>query len=395
MIYLAAYLVWGALAIVGYIYIGYPISLWLLSRIRRREVRQENIFPSVTLIISAFNEMRSIEAKLKNSLTLDYPENLLHILVVSDASTDETDRIVERYVGKQVSLLRMPERRGKTASLNVALQQVRSEIVVFSDANILYQEDALRYLTRNFADPIVGCVTGNSCYRDTHASGAHEQENSYWGYERFIRVMESQIGSTVGGDGAIFAIRRELYTPLSPEAINDLVIPLQIVARGYRAIFERQAVGYEPSTGHFAGEFRRKRRIVNRSWRGVMSVRTVLDPRRVGLFAWQVWFHKVLRWLVLPFMVLAVVGCIVASPLSPLYQLGAWGALVSLLAAGVGALVPERSGPFARLVHGAFYFYLVNTAAILGIVTALRGRVETIWTPERNEGHVPLVNSRL
>lgn len=383
MSYLAAGIVWGALAVVGYVYIGYPILLWLLSYLQRRTVQQEMIFPSVTLIISAFNEAHSIESKLKNSLALDYPEDLLHILVVSDASTDETDRIVQRHEGKRVSLLRMSERRGKTVGLNAALEQVQSEIVVFSDANILYQEDVLRCLVRNFADATVGCVTGNSCYRDTHSSAAHEQENVYWGYERFIRTLESQIGSTVGGDGAIFAIRRELYKPLPPDAINDLVIPLQIVTQGYRAVFELQAVGYEPSAGHFAGEFRRKRRIVNRSWRGVMSVRTVLNPWQVGLFAWQVWSHKLLRWLVLPFVALAIIGCIVASPLSRLYQFGAWGALASLLIAAVGSRLSGHTGIGAKAAQTIFYFYLVNVAAVLGIVMAICGRVETLWTPER------------
>lgn len=393
MMYLAVCIVWGALAVVGYIYIGYPVALWLLSHIRRRAVRREMIAPSVTLIISAFNEARSIGAKLDNSLALDYPEDLLHVLVVSDASTDETDAIVRKYAGKQVSLLRMQERWGKTAGLNAAMLSVRSEIVVFSDANILYQNDTIRSLVRNFADPTVGCVTGNSCYSDAQSSAAHEQESTYWEYERFIRTLESRIGSTVGGDGAIFAIRRELYKPLPPEAINDLVIPLQIVAKGYRAVFEPYAIGYEPSAGNFTSEFRRKRRIVNRSWRGVLSVPEVLDPRRTGLFAWQVWSHKVLRWLVLPLILMIGIGCFIVSSQSLVYQVGAVGFVASLLAAGVGALVYECSGPLARLAQGAFYFYLVNTAAIFGIAMALMGRVETVWTPERNEGGLPSVNS--
>ena len=383
MMYLAAWMVWGALAVVGYVYAGYPLTLWLLSRIRHCAVRQEMIFPSVTLIISAFNEERSISAKLENSLALDYPEDLLQILVVSDASTDETDRIVQQYGGKRVSLLRMPERRGKTVGLNAAMQRVQSEVVVFSDANILYQRDAIRRLVRNFADPMVGCVTGNSCYSDAQPSAAHEQENAYWGYERFIRTLESKIGSTVGGDGAIFAIRRKLYTPLLPEAINDLVVPFQIVARGHRAIFEPQAIGYERSAGNFAGEFRRKRRIVNRSWRGLMSVSEVLDPRRVGLFAWQVWSHKVLRWLVLPIVSVAAVGCIIAFPLGLIYRVGTFGFIASVVIAGIGGISQDRVGRLMGFAHGLFYFYMVNLAAFLGVVMALFGRVEVLWTPER------------
>jgi hypothetical protein len=176
-----------------------------------------------------------------------------------------------------------------------------------------------------------------------------------------------------------------LFTPLSPEAINDLVIPLQIVLKGYRAVFEPAAIGYEPSAGTFRGEFRRKRRIVNRSWHGVMSVSEVLAPRCVGFFAWQVWSHKVFRWLVLPLVLMTAVGCVVAYPLSWVYQLGTWGFVCSLVIAGIGALVPERIGRLAQVAHGMLYFYLVNLAAVLGIAMATAGQVEMLWTPERGE----------
>jgi hypothetical protein len=187
----------------------------------------------------------------------------------------------------------------------------------------------------------------------------------------------------VVGAGAIFAIRRELYTPLPPEAINDLVVPLQIVALGYRAVFDPAAVGIEPTAGNFAGEFRRKRRIVNRSWHGVMSVSEVLNPGRLGWFAWQVWSHKVLRWLVLPLLLLAAVGCFIAAPMGLQYRLGVWGFMVSLAIAGIGAFVPARFGKAAWLLHAAWYFYMVNLAAVIGMTMALAGRVEMLWTPER------------
>jgi cellulose synthase/poly-beta-1,6-N-acetylglucosamine synthase-like glycosyltransferase len=263
------------------------------------------------------------------------------------------------------------------------VRAARGEIIVFSDANIFYQRDTIRRLVRNFADAEVGCVTGDSRYVDSEPTEAYAQENAYWGYERFIRSMESRLGSTVGGDGAIFAIRRELYAPLPAEAINDLVVPLRIVSQGYRAVFEPAAIGIEPTSGDFGGEFRRKRRIVNRSWHGVMSVSEVLNPGRVCWFAWQVWSHKILRWLVLPVILLGVGGCFIALPLGLHYRIGAWGFVASLVLAGFGALAPARWGRVATLLHAAWYFYLVNLAAVLGIAMALVGRVEMIWTPER------------
>jgi cellulose synthase/poly-beta-1,6-N-acetylglucosamine synthase-like glycosyltransferase len=383
MTYAATVVVWSVLATVGYVYLGYPVVLWIMARLRTRAIVQADITPSVTLLISAFNEAATIRQKITNSLALDYPADCLEIMVVSDASTDDTDGIVTRFAKRGVVLVRQPERHGKTVGLNAALRVARGDIMVFSDANILYQKDAIRCLVRNFADPAVGCVTGDSRYVDSRQSAAHVQEDTYWGYERMVRSLESQIGSTVGGDGAIFAIRRELYTPLPAEAINDLVTPLQIVARGYRAVFEPAAVGYEPSAGNFRREFRRKRRIVNRSWRGVMHVPEVLNLWRVGVFAWQVWSHKVLRWLVLPLVMAAAISCFIAFPLGLGYQLGALGFVISLVAAGIGAVVPDRLGRLARLAQGVWYFYLVNLAAILGIAMALVGRVEAVWTPER------------
>jgi cellulose synthase/poly-beta-1,6-N-acetylglucosamine synthase-like glycosyltransferase len=380
---IAAIVVWGAALFVVYVYAGYPILLWIITRFLRRPIHREEITPAVTLLISAYNEARVIGSKLENALALEYPSERLEIIVVSDASTDGTDAIVELLAERGVKLLRMSERRGKTMGLNAAMRQACGEIIVFSDANILYQKDVIRQLVQNFADPNVGCVTGNSCYAENSDSAAHVQENNYWQYEQTIRSLESELGSTVGGDGAIFAIRRDLYTLLEADAINDLVIPLQIVARGYRAIFEPMAIGFEPSAGDFASEFRRKRRIVNRSWRGVRSVPQVLDPRAVGIFAWQAWSHKVLRWLVLPMVSAAAVGCFVAYPAGLIYRIGAMGFLASVVIAVIGGLPGSSLGRLTRLTQALFYFYMVNLAAFFGIVMAIFGRVEVVWTPER------------
>jgi len=356
----AAVVAWIMLASVAYVYAGYPALLWLVTRVSSHPVRRAWITPPVTLVISAFNEAAIIGKKIENCLALDYPADRLEIIVVSDASTDATDAIVKSF--------------GDRAS---------NEIVAFSDANILYTRTAIRCLVRGFADPRVGCVTGDSRYVSAASTAAHIQESSYWSYEREVRDMESRLGSTVGGDGAIFAIRRHLYTPLAPEAINDLVTPLQIVARGFRAVFEPEAVGYESSAGSFGAEFRRKRRIVTRSWRGVMSVPGVLNPWRTGVFALQVWSHKVLRWLVLPLVVVAVVASSLALPLGLFYQAIVLGFVGSLGLAVIGAALGNRLGRLAQLTHAALYFYIVNCAAVLGIAMAMAGRADIIWASHR------------
>ncbi len=380
---IGAFVAWTAFGLILYVYVGYPALLYAASRWFHRPVRQGDVTPPVTLLISAYNEAGVIKDKLENSLALDYPKDRLEILVISDASTDETDQIVQSFASQGVRLLRMPARGGKTMGLNAACRIAKGDLLLFSDANILYRPDAVRRLVRNFADPSVGCVTGDSRYLEEVDTAAHIQENAYWGYERMIRTMESQLGSTVGGDGAIFAIRKELFRPLPPEAINDLVIPLQIVAAGFRAVFEPTAIGIEPSAGDFHKEFRRKKRIVNRSWRGVMRVSGVLHPLRMGVFAWQVWSHKVLRWLTLPLVGAAAAGCFLAAERGWVYQLGASGFVGSLCLAVVGSVLPARGGWWVRLAQGMFYFYLVNVAALLGIIKALSGRVEMVWAPER------------
>jgi cellulose synthase/poly-beta-1,6-N-acetylglucosamine synthase-like glycosyltransferase len=378
-----AVVAWAAALIVGYVYVGYPILMGLLGWLMPKPIRQAGIEPTVTLLISAFNEAHIISEKLTNALNLDYPKSKMEILVISDASTDRTDQIVQSFSDQGVSLLRMEERGGKTLGLNAAMKVAKGDIVIFSDANIMYRIDTIRQLVQNFADSSVGCATGDSQYVDDPHSAAHAQENSYWGYERFIRSMESLVGRPVGGDGAIFAIRRVLYQPLSAETINDLVVPLQIVVKGYRAVFEPTAIGLEPSAGDFQKEFRRKRRIVNRSWRGVMSVSGILNPFCVGMFAWQVWSHKVLRWLVLPFLLIGFVGCLSAYELGSVYRIGVWGGIASILVAAAGPFLPASLGGVSKLIQTVFYFYLVNLAAILGVTKALGGRVDRIWAPER------------
>lgn len=380
---LVEFFTWTAIGLMAYVFVGYPGLLWLFSKLRPRPLMRQDVTPSVTLLISAFNEAHVIGRKIENALALDYPRDRLEIMVISDASSDATDEIVGSYAGRGVVLHRMSQRGGKTLGLNAGVGRARSEILVFSDANIIYRPDALRKLVRNFADPSVGCVTGDSRYEESAQSAAHQEEDTYWGYERFIRACESRIGSTVGGDGAIFAIRRALYRPLAHDAINDLVIPLRIVLEGHRAVFEPEAIGVEPSAGSFKREFRRKRRIVNRSWRGVMGLRGVLSPLRSGLFAWQVWSHKVLRWLILPMVIVAGLGCAIAYEQGLIYRLGTWGFAASIALAAIGAVLPERFTRVGRLAHIFYYFYLVNIAAMLGIASATAGKVDAVWAPER------------
>ena len=262
-----------------YTYLGYPLLLGLLARVfARPHVKDEDYRPAITLIISAYNEETVLRDKLHNTLELDYPRDKFRVMVVSDGSTDATDAIVEEFADQGVLLVRPEKRQGKTAGLNLALEQVDGDIVVFSDANAIYDRNVLRKLARNFADPQVGYAVGHARYQMDEQTAAGASEGSYWNFEVRLKQWESDFASVVGGDGAIYAIRTSLWEPLQKTDINDFVNPLQIVAKGYRGIFDAEAWCSEQPAGEFSKEFGRKVRIVNRSFNGLLRVPQVLPP---------------------------------------------------------------------------------------------------------------------
>lgn len=367
-----------------WVYMGYPFVLLLLTRFTRGEsVQHRAITPSVTLIISAYNEARVIRSKIENSLALDYPHECLEVIVVSDCSVDDTDAIVREYADRRVRLLRLSKRSGKTVGLNTAVPQAKGEIIIFSDANAMYHRQVIRHLVRNFADPAVGCVTGESRYEvEENAADSTASENLYWRYELALKKMETQVGSLVGGDGAIYAIRKGLFRPMRPEDLSDFVNPLQIVAQGYRNVYEAEAFSQEQGAESFEKEFRRKVRIVNRAWRGLWRVRQVLNPFRFGFYAVQVISHKLLRWLVPVFMA----GALIAN--FSLLHLGKLQQTIFILQIGFYALAfigwrQSQRPSIAKLFYVPFYFCMVNFASLLGILSNFRGEKFAVWNTIR------------
>ena len=376
-----AVLFWTLTALVVYVYAGYPLLLAVVGAIRARPTARGEIEPSVTLLISAFNEADVIAEKLQNSLNLDYPADRLQILVISDASDDNTDAIVTGFAPQRVELLRMADRGGKTLGLNAAVPRARGDIIVFSDANAMYARDVLRKLAANFADPAVGAVVGESTYTKPEVE-SERTEGLYWQYETAIKRLESQIGSVVGGDGAIYAIRRTLYEPMRADALSDFVNPLQIVRGGHRCVYEPLARSYESAAKDFQREFRRKVRIVNRAWRALMTMRPLLNPFRYGFFAIELISHKLLRWLVPLLLVGVFVTNLFLLGTAPIYML----ALVAQLALYALALVGyalRRRERMPAILSVPYYFCLVNVASALGIFEAYRGKTYATWSTAR------------
>src|SRR5882762_1396897 len=246
MTWVLTFFFWLASFLVVYPYLIYPLLLRLLARLspaRGEPAQTRAETPRVTLIISAFNEEAALGRKLENALALDFPANRLEIIVASDASSDRTDQIVREVSAGEprVKLVRQEERRGKSAALNRAVAAASGEIIVFSDANAMYGQDAIRRLVQDFADPKVGYVVGAALYYDAQGVRAGESEGVYWKLELFLKRLESQFYSVVGGDGAIYAIRRHLFWDLKDDDISDFVNPLQIIAAGYRGLFNRKS----------------------------------------------------------------------------------------------------------------------------------------------------------
>jgi cellulose synthase/poly-beta-1,6-N-acetylglucosamine synthase-like glycosyltransferase len=375
-------LFWLAASLILYVYVGYPLLLAMVHSLSggRRTVTSD-YEPSITLIVSAYNEADVIGAKLDNSLSLQYPSELLEVLVVSDCSSDATDSVVRAHPDPRIRLLRMPQRGGKTVGLNAAVNEARGDILVFSDANAMYVSDALLMLARNFADPNVGAVIGESTYSDATA-GADAEESLYWRYEVMIKRLESSLGSTVGGDGAIYAIRKSLYKPMRADALSDFVNPLQIVASGFRCIYEPRARSIEKAAGDFDREFRRKVRIVNRAWRATMSSKSLLNPLRFGVFSWQFASHKLLRWLVPLFLVVCLLANVALVGDHVLYRatLVVQGVLYALAAIGY---VLRGQPKLPRVIAIPCYFVMVNIASARGIIEAYLGKTYTTWATAR------------
>lgn len=365
-----------------YNYLLYPVGIILLARLRGGKAANgkdivNSALPSVTLIIAAYNEERVIEAKIRNSLESDYPRKHLHILVVSDGSTDATPQIVQRFQDEGVQSLHEPGRRGKTAALNRAVACATSEIVVFSDANNMFEKNALRELVRHFSDPRIGGVCGLKQIYDSPERESSQGDSLYWKYESAIKESESRLGSITNADGEIFAIRRDLYEPVEETVINDdAEITLLLARKGYRVLYERRAVSHEHASISIEDDFHVKVRMVSGGFQTVARHWAfLLLPR--SWFAFCFLSHKLLRWLAPVFMILIAVSSLwlISKPFF-LGMVILQGIFYSL--ALIGWLAREGLGR-NTVFYVPFYLCAMNLAALRGLWRFLAGTQTTQW----------------
>ncbi len=373
----------GALALVAYTYVLFPLLVVARARWRPRPPRTADIAPPVSVIVAAHDEAAQIGDRLANLRALDYPPERLEVVVASDGSTDGTDAIARERAWPGVRVLALP-RVGKAAALEAAVAAATGEVLVFTDANTAFAPDAVRRLVRPLADPAVGGVAGDQRYRKAaalHAAGTGEA--GYWSVDRWLKRLESDAGSTISATGAIYAIRRPLFQGVPAGVTDDFAVSTSVIAQGYRLVFAPDAVAYEPVAAGSGLEFGRKVRIMTRGLRGVWERRALLDPRRHGFYALQLLSHKVLRRLqVFPLLVVAVTGPLLWSA-GWLYRAVTVAEVVGLTLAMIGAAGRDGAVGRRKLFSWPFYFCMVNLAALAAVSNLLRGTRIERWEPRR------------
>ena len=387
---IALILFWVAAFLIVYTYIGFPLGIVLRGLLWGRPYKHEELTipPSVSIVISAYNEAKSIAAKLDNILSMEYPRDRLEVVIASDGSTDGTDAIVERYKDHGVKLLSLP-RVGKAAALNAAVNACSGEILVFSDANSMYKADAIQKLVRPFADPKVGGVAGNQIYKTEVSGGSSSDgERAYWNFDRTLKQFQGKSGNTLAATGAIYAIRRTLFRPIPDGVSDDFVTSTSVIVQGYRLVFAPDAVAYEPVASTSQVEFGRKVRVIVRSWKAFIYMRELLNPFRYKFYAIQLFSHKILRYLVVfPLLLLFLVSPFLWKA-GFIYQIATVGQVAFYSCAVVGYLLNRTRFARKKIFTIPFYFCMVNAASLIAIINVLRGQQIKHWEPQRQGGSV-------
>jgi len=375
---------WLATAAVACSYAVFPAVVAVRGLLFRRPHREADVTPTVSVIVAAHNEAGVIERKVRSVLDQDYPPDRLSVLVASDGSDDGTPAAVAALGSPKVRVLDLP-RVGKAAALQAAADVADGEILVFSDANSILAQDAVRRLVRSFADPAVGGVAGNQVYvkdDDPHAIAVGER--SYWDFDRFLKQAQTRAGNITQGTGALYALRRSLFRPIPADVNDDFFESLAVVAAGRRLVFAADAVAYERVAATRTLEYGRRVRIMTRGLRCVFAVPGVLDPRRTGFYAVQLFAHKVLmRVMAVPLAAVALTS-VLLWPRGLVYRIAAIGqaAFYALAAAGL-ALAGRPAGHRPWLALPA-YFSMIQLASLHATWNLLTGRSYVTWRTERD-----------
>lgn len=374
---------WVDLIIIFYIYAGYCVLLFILAMKNNSVKKSKDYQPDVTILISAYNEASCIAGTLENKFELDYPKSKLEIIVVSDESTDMTDEIVKKVADSSeipVKLVRQIPRKGKTSGLNLIAPMAKGEIIVFSDANSIFDKSAVRKLVQNFADPEVGYVTGKMIYLNSDGSMTGDGCTAYMKYENWLRKMETKIGSVVGVDGGIDAIRSTLYEKLNNDQLPDFVQPLYIINKGYRVVYEPKAILREMALSDAESEYKMRVRVSLRSLWALWDMKKLFNPLSTGIYSVQLISHKLLRYLAfIPIITLAAVNTVLTME-GGIYVFTLVIQIIFYLLAFIG-YIKKGNKNISFIFAIPVYFSLLNIASANATWKFLRGQKQVLWTP--------------
>lgn len=384
MLYTAEQIVfWLSLAGLAYVYVGYPLVVYFFSVLFPRPVERGEIEPSVTVLITAFNEEAAIRDKIENTLKLEYPSAKLEILVASDGSTDATDRIVEEFADRGVKLFRQEGRVGKTETQNNAVERAAGEIVLFSDATTEYESDVLRKLLPAFSDATVGCVAGRLIYVDPSSTVVGKGARSYWNYETFIKSAESDACSLIGASGCLYAVRRSAYKPMYAEACSDFLVCTMLYRQGLRSVFEPAAVCFEDTNKRPSDEMQMRVRVIAQTFTDLWRNIDMMNPFRSGFYAIELISHKVLRYAVPILLLSLLVSNMLTAEWSLFFSVIFAAQMIFYLLALVGWVL-ERLGFRLIFLVIPLYFVLANLASVIAFYRFLRGERISTWEPIRD-----------
>lgn len=362
-----------AVALFVYPFVLYPVLLAALTRRKDQSPAAPGEYPTVAFVICALNEQKVIREKIENALAMEYPGGKLRIVVVSDGSTDRTAGIAREYAGPRLQVIEREKRRGKVSNLNDVVTHLTEDVVAFSDANVIYEKDAVLRLIARMADPTVGCVSGKVVLIDT-TQELKQSEESYYSVEWNLQERASLLHSMVGADGAMYALRRPLFRPCPGDTIiEDLVIPVGVVRQGYRVVFEPKAIAWESGVTSIPEEFRRKTRIAAGAAQGLLrgNVWPVGAPAKF----WFIFLsHKLLRWMS-PLTGLAVLSLAAATWTHTLSQV----VLTGFAALALAALLRAVTGWKSRLLDAPFYFLFGQVALLWGLAKGAAGKQSVLW----------------
>lgn len=368
---------WTCAIALAYTYLGYPLFVWTWSCLRPRAVRRREYEATLSVLVVAQNEARRIQERVENLLALDYPPERLEVMLASDGSTDGTEEQARRYAARGLRVFAFATRRGKPAVLNEVVPQARGEIVVLADARQRFEAGVLHALVAPFADPSVGAVSGELFLANAAGTAVGDGVGLYWRYEKFIRRNESRVDSLVGATGAIYAIRRDLFEPIPEDTVlDDVLIPLRIVRRGYRAVFEPEARAYDRAAATAAEEFTRKVRTIAGNFQLFAVNRWLLSPRRNRLWL-QTLSHKGLRLLTPVLLATALTANLLLTQ-SAFYIWTLAGQVAFYTAAVSGWAFRDRPAN-CPLLTVPYMICLLSWATVVAFMRFLSGRQTVTW----------------